>query len=96
MGAAKTKKQQHAKLGREARKRYAEFVAIQGGEFCAICGRPPKKGGRRLHIDHDHRTMEIRGLCCSLCNRRLRVFLTVDLLLAMAAYLKDPPLKGVN
>ena len=40
-------------------------LACQGGG-CAICGEPPK--ARRLHIDHDHLTGQVRGLLCWTCN----------------------------
>jgi hypothetical protein len=47
---------------------YDALVAEQRG-LCAICGEPPAKGrGRRLVVDHDHQTGEIRGLLCGLCN----------------------------
>jgi hypothetical protein len=34
---------------------------------CAICDRRPKKG-KRLCIDHCHRTKKVRGLLCVVCN----------------------------
>jgi hypothetical protein len=37
---------------------------------CAICGAKPEKG-KRLDIDHDHETGEVRGLLCGLHNRLL-------------------------
>lgn len=40
---------------------YEAQLAAQGGG-CAICGKPPT--GRRLHIDHDHKTGKVRGLLC--------------------------------
>lgn len=46
----------------------AAMLAAQGGR-CAICRKPPKIGGRRLHVDHDHVTGRIRGLLCHYCNR---------------------------
>ena len=52
---------------------YDRMVAAQGGK-CAICLLPPPGTGRntkRLHIDHDHDTGEIRGLLCHACNTSL-------------------------
>lgn len=37
---------------------------------CAICGSKPPKG-KRLDIDHDHDSGEVRGLLCGPCNRSL-------------------------
>jgi Recombination endonuclease VII len=45
---------------------FEEMVRQQGG-VCAICGRAPKTG-KRLHVDHDHDTGEVRGLLCFSCN----------------------------
>ena len=50
----------------------------QGG-FCFICGNPEttrtKEGiSRRLSIDHDHATGQIRKLLCDSCNRGLGHF----------------------
>ena len=47
---------------------YERMLAAQGGG-CAICGALPKT--RRLHVDHDHKTGEIRGLLCYRCNKAL-------------------------
>jgi hypothetical protein len=49
---------------------YAALFSEQGG-VCAICGNPPKEGGRALHVDHNHKTGEVRGLLCHYCNRFL-------------------------
>jgi len=40
----------------------------EGG--CHICGRKPKPG-KKLYIDHDHKTCIVRGLLCFTCNYRL-------------------------
>ena len=39
---------------------------------CQICGREPKN--RRLSVDHNHKTGEIRGLLCYHCNYALAWF----------------------
>lgn len=33
---------------------------------CAICGQQPSK--KRLSVDHNHKTGEVRGLLCNNCN----------------------------
>ena len=49
---------------------YEEMLAEQGGS-CAICGKTPEEEGRNLAVDHDHKTGEIFGILCSLCNKIL-------------------------
>lgn len=39
----------------------------QGGG-CKICGDAPNGRSERLCIDHDHATMQFRGLLCNRCN----------------------------
>jgi hypothetical protein len=67
---------------------YEEYVEINGGEFCFICGRTQKPGGRRLHRDHDHRTGVPRGLLCFPCNAALRTYMTPTWLRRAAHYLE--------
>jgi hypothetical protein len=43
---------------------YALMVARQGG-LCAICRTKPKK---RLAVDHNHKTKQVRRLLCGHCN----------------------------
>lgn len=38
---------------------YEQILRNQGG-VCAICGRPPKIDGNRLHVDHDHKIEKTR------------------------------------
>ena len=53
---------------------YNELLRKQDGK-CAICGRPDEdergnnNGSKRLAVDHDHETNEVRGLLCSMCNK---------------------------
>lgn len=74
------------------RDRYDELLALQGGG-CAICGTKPKT--RRLHIDHDHQTMTLRGLLCHRCNRGLPTWATPPWLASAAAYIAAPPARGL-
>ena len=67
---------------------YAHRISEQGGG-CAICGGKPKT--RRLHVDHDHTTGQVRGLLCYRCNRALPTYVTVEWLLAAANYLRIGP-----
>jgi hypothetical protein len=50
---------------------YDRMAEEQGG-VCAICGEPDITG-RRLAIDHNHETGEVRGLLCVKCNVKLGV-----------------------
>jgi hypothetical protein len=63
---------------------YARLLAAQGGH-CALCPNTPKT--RRLHVDHDHRTGEVRGLLCYRCNRALPSYVTRPWLIAAYVYL---------
>ena len=47
---------------------YDRMVIEQEGR-CLICGEPSD-----LVVDHDHKTGEVRGLLCSLCNSGLGMF----------------------
>ncbi|SRR6266566_4063802 len=56
-------------------KQYDRMLEAQGG-VCAVCHQPEThpdnhskaKQARRLSIDHDHRTGDVRALLCSSCN----------------------------
>ena len=73
---------------------YQNLLAWQRGR-CYICHQTPR--ARRLAIDHDHRTGEVRGLLCANdewgCNRALAKILNDE---AMARrvleYVQNPPL----
>ena len=47
---------------------YDKMLERQGGG-CAVCGKAPKPGARRLAVDHDHSTKVVRGLLCFTCNK---------------------------
>lgn len=66
---------------------YQGYIALTGGEFCAICKRPPS-GRRRLDRDHDHATGKPRALLCARCNRALVSWCTPVWLRSAADYLE--------
>lgn len=46
------------------------FLAMfhfQGGR-CGCCGATENKGRHRWAVDHDHTSLEVRGVLCGLCN----------------------------
>lgn len=65
---------------------YEEYIKINGGEFCGICGRLPD--GRKLDRDHDHATGKPRGLLCRKDNRMLKRTITIEWIEAASEYLK--------
>ncbi|WP_086847018.1 endonuclease VII domain-containing protein [Amycolatopsis kentuckyensis] len=76
---------------------YERLLAAQGG-VCAGCGPESGRNGRskRLAVDHNHETGEVRGLLCSEDNRLLgRLRDNPAPLLRLAAYLVDPPARKV-
>lgn len=74
--------------------RYAELLAIQGGT-CAICQRATGRA-RRLAVDHDHDTNEVRGLLCGPCNYTLIGRYDAAALTRAIAYLACPPARGLT
>ncbi len=49
---------------------YDKMFEEQNGN-CAICGLPQLM--KRLAVDHDHETGEVRGLLCACCNMQLGI-----------------------
>jgi DNA-directed RNA polymerase subunit RPC12/RpoP len=43
----------------------------QQGSKCGVCRRPAETFRTRLCVDHNHKTLEIRGLLCHHCNHRI-------------------------
>lgn len=67
---------------------YDSLPEVQGGG-CAICGKTPEENGKRLSVDHDHRTGEMRGLLCDRCNLALGGFRdSIELCEQAALYLR--------
>ena len=68
---------------------YNEAFAEQEGR-CAICGIHQSEIVKRLCVDHDHDTGEVRGLLCRGCNTGLGQFKDNTEFLANAiAYLEE-------
>jgi hypothetical protein len=63
---------------------YETMLEAQGG-VCAVCGSPPKR--KRLHVDHDHETGDVRALLCAPCNTALAVVENSTLLQDLLNYL---------
>jgi hypothetical protein len=68
-----------------------ERLLLQQDGRCAICMRRPRT--RRLAVDHNHATGEIRGLLCTRCNHKIlgAAGESPSLLRRAAAYLDSPP-----
>jgi hypothetical protein len=49
---------------------YEELHSKQNGQ-CAICNRKEEEFHKKLSVDHNHKTGEIRGLLCNHCNHWL-------------------------
>lgn len=73
---------------------YAKLLAAQGG-VCAGCGPRTGRngtGGRRLAVDHNHATGEVRGLLCRTCNQQIGEQRDdPETFLRLAHYLLSPP-----
>jgi Autographiviridae endonuclease VII len=67
--------------------RYYSMLFVQKSR-CAVCSRAfGKLAQNRPHVEHNHKTGKVRGLCCSACNVRLGV-LESPLRPALEEYLK--------
>jgi len=62
---------------------YDAMLEAQGGK-CAICGTQNCRTGKRLAVDHDHITGEVRGVLCYRCNTALGKFRDDPQILAKA------------
>lgn len=51
-----------------------DFLYERQQGLCAICKKPEKVEGRRLAVDHNHSTGQVRGLLCTTCNQGLGNF----------------------
>lgn len=66
---------------------YSRLFEEQHG-CCAICGKHQSKLKKRLGVDHNHKTKEVRGLLCANCNAGIGYFQdSTDLLSKTIKYL---------
>jgi hypothetical protein len=77
---------------------YLAIYEAQGGR-CYICRKKPAT--KRLAVDHNHETLEVRGLLCPGseygCNTLLGYIRdNVDTARRIATYLEDPPARAVR
>jgi len=64
---------------------------------CAICNKPITKLSKRMNIDHDHKTGQVRGLLCSGCNTGLgHLGDDIEGLKRALKYLENPTFKQVK
>ena len=68
-------------------KERAEFLKKQNGK-CAICGKPQTAFKKRLNLDHNHKTGQLRGLLCYFCNKFVVGRHTFESALKLIRYLK--------
>jgi len=74
---------------------YQRLQDFQGGT-CAGCQRA-KGITKRLAVDHDHKTGEVRGLLCHNCNYTLAHFRDDPVALRrLADYLENPPARRLG
>ena len=52
---------------------YLQMLKEQNG-CCKICGISEEENKSKLHVDHNHKTGEVRGLLCSRCNTAIGKF----------------------
>ena len=68
---------------------YNNLLEKQGGG-CAICGKTKEQEGKYLAVDHDHKTLEVRGILCHYHNKyTVGRHRDADLLRRVADYLDN-------
>lgn len=74
---------------------YYRIFDYQNG-VCYICQKKPNK--KRLAVDHNHDTGEVRGLLCKVCNRDIigSAKDQIAFLERAIEYLKDPPARRLR
>lgn len=74
---------------------YERLLQAQGGR-CAVTGCRATGKSKRLAVDHDHKTGEVRGILCSSHNRAIGYnFDSPEAFDSLAEYLRNPPARAV-
>lgn len=64
----------HRTVTRNANREEYEALLEKQNNVCAICGITAEEIGRKLVVDHNHETLQVRGLLCWRCNSGLGFF----------------------
>lgn len=79
----------YKKLGLIITKEEYEELCKKQNYKCAICNGEAKGFKKNLCLDHDHNTLQIRGLLCDKCNKALGHFQdNIDIITNALNYLK--------
>lgn len=70
-----------------------EKLYVYQGRKCFICRRATG-ASKRLAVDHNHETGEVRGLLCKSCNHDLLGKYNVEALYRAIHYLRYPPARN--
>lgn len=71
-----------------------ENILAEQNYCCAICNKHHNCFKKRLAVDHDHRTGEIRGLLCTGCNKFIISDRTIEFFEKVLNYMKNAKHKG--
>ena len=74
----------HRRILKNANRNDYENLLEKQNNACAICGITAEEDGKRLVVDHNHETLQVRGLLCYKCNSGLGFFQDNQAHLAMA------------
>ena len=74
-----------------------EILLSSQDRKCPICSRKVEDNKKNFAVDHDHKTMKIRGLLCNRCNLGLGYLQeNIEILQSAINYLNKPPLFNKN
>lgn len=62
-------------------------MSVKQNGCCAICKKPESYFNTRLAVDHDHKSLKVRGLLCYRCNRFLVGRFTKETIVPVFEYL---------